>query len=89
MAQNLLAGTLIGGLYLVILFALCFFAVIGWKLLRRYRAERKKADPPPPADPPAEKKDPPPAPQKVYYLVEKKRTSKKAQYDKPKEIRFK
>ena len=24
-----------------------------------------------------------------YYLVEKKRTSKKAQYDKPKEIRFK
>lgn len=58
MAQNLLAGTLIGGLYLVILFALCFFAVIGWKLLRRYLAERKKADPPPPGGPARRKKRP-------------------------------
>ena len=88
MAQNLLAGTLIGGLYLVILFALCFFAVIGWKLLRRYLAERKKADPPPPADPPAEKKNPPPPPPEVYDRVGKKRASKKEQYEKPKEIRF-
>ena len=89
MTQNLLAGTLIGALYLAILFALCFFAVIGCKLLRRYLAARKRAAPPPPAEKPAEEKQPPPAPQKVYYLVEKKRTSKKAQYEKPKEIRFK
>ena len=81
--HTILASTLIGGLYLAVLFALCFGTVVGGKLLRRYLRERKK----PPAPPPAAQDAPPP--NKVYYLVEKKRVAPKAQYGKPKEIDFK
>ena len=49
MTLHLLASTLIGALYLAILFILCFGAVTGAKLLRRYLAARKKPAPPPPA----------------------------------------
>ena len=40
--HTILASTLIGGLYLAVLFALCFGTVVGGKLLRRYLRERKK-----------------------------------------------
>lgn len=86
MTLHLLAPTLIGALYLAILFILCFGAVTGAKLLRRYLAARKK-----PSPPPAQKAEqpPPPEPKTVYYLVEKKRTAKRAEYKQPKKIDFK
>lgn len=86
MTLHLLAPTLIGALYLAILFILCFGAVTGAKLLRRYLAARKK-----PSPPPAQKAEqpPPPEPKTVYYLVEKKRTAKRTEYKQPKKIDFK
>ncbi len=86
MTLHLLAPTLIGALYLAILFILCFGAVTGAKLLRRYLAARKKPSPPPAQKP---EQPPPPEPKTVYYLVEKKRTAKRAEYKQPKKIDFK
>lgn len=86
MTLHLLAPTLIGALYLAILFILCFGAVTGAKLLRRYLAARKKPSPPPAQKP---EQPPPPEPKTVYYLVEKKRTAKRTEYKQPKKIDFK
>ena len=86
MTLHLLASTLIGALYLAILFILCFGAVTGAKLLRRYLAARKKPSPPPAQKP---EQPPPPEPKTVYYLVEKKRTAKRTEYKQPKKIDFK
>lgn len=84
--MNLLASTLFGGLYLLILFGVCFGCVAGAKALRRAQKNRKA--PPERAQPePKEQKEPKP-PQTVYYLVEKKRARPKTGYKSPKEIRF-
>ena len=87
MTLHLLAPTLIGALYLAILFILCFGAVTGAKLLQRYLAARKKPAPPPPAQ--KAEQPPPPEPKTVYYLVERKRTAKRTEYKQPKKIDFK
>ena len=93
----LAAQTLLGGLYLAILFGLCLGAVTGAKalyILRRgaQRGPRppEASDPPGPAGPAVPKK---PKPKEsdgraVYYIVEKKRRPPKASYAKPKKIRF-
>ncbi len=82
----LLASSLIGGVYLVILFFLCFAAVAGGKAARRYFGARtRQAEKP--AEPEKKPEDKPP--QRVYYIVEKKRVKRPAsKYGEPKKIRF-
>lgn len=92
----LLANTLIGGLYLILLFGLCFSVVVGIKAVRiELKNRRKRAETP--KEPPADEKKPAPSPtpptkpreKKVYYIVEKKRTKRtKEQLGKPKRIEF-
>ena len=76
-------STAAGGLYLLILFALCFGAVAGAKALRRALQAKKTPPPPPAREEPAKEK-----PKAVYYLVEKKRTTQKASYKQPRKINF-
>lgn len=93
----LAAQTLLGGLYLAILFGLCFGAVTGAKalyLLRR-NAQRgprppEASGPPEPARPAVPKKPKPKESdgQAIYYIVEKKRRPPRDSYAKPKKIRF-
>ena len=71
------ASTAIGGLYLLLLFGLCFGAVAGGKAL--YLAKHRPAPPPEPKQK---------QPERVYYLVEKRRTNAKNAYKAPKEISF-
>lgn len=71
---------LIGFLYLLLTFALCFITVHFIKLaLLGFLSLKEKKQPPPKE----EKKCEP-----VYYIVEKKR-QRKASYSPPKEIEFK
>ena len=71
--MNLLVSSLWGGLYLVILFLLCFALVAGVKYARLQAARKKRTQK-------TEKEAPEKAPEKkevreprpVYYLVEKK-----------------
>ncbi len=86
---QLLASSLLGGLYLIILFCLCFGLVVGGKLARRYFFEQKSQAPPQPEpkkpdDKPAERRE-----QRVYYIVEKKKVRRTPEkYSEPKRIRF-
>lgn len=90
----LLTNTLIGGFYLILLFALCFCVVAGIKAVRIELKKRRSAEKP--KDPPPEAKNTSPSPsppkpreKKVYYIVEKKRTKRpKEQLGKPKRIEF-
>ena len=90
----LLATTLLGGLYLVILFGMCLGGVVGIKALNREMRRREKdakqdKEPENEAERPAEKKgEPKQKTQKIYYIVEKKRTKTKSSYGEPKEIKF-
>lgn len=92
--MNLLASSLWGGLYLVILFALCFALVTGARCLRLRAARGKKAEPSEqkPSETAAEKADEKQGgkkEQRVYYIVEKKRVRKDpSKYSEPKKIRF-
>lgn len=82
--MNLLSSTLLGGLYLILLFGLCFATVVGIKAVN-LELKRKGAPPQPTQKQPekAEKTE-------VYYLVEKKRTKKtKKSLSEPKQIEFK
>lgn len=91
----LLASTLWGGVYLLLLFGLCFGGVVGFQYLRlrfqnpaqgrKKEAEDDPAPPQPPAKNTAKKQE---QPKKVYYIVEKKRYRSKSSYSKPKEIHF-
>ena len=88
----LLASTLWGGVYLLLLFGLCFGGVVGFQYLRlrfqnpaQGRKKEAEDDPAPSPQPPAKKQE---QPQKVYYIVEKKRSRSKSSYSKPKEIHF-
>ncbi len=72
---------ILGLIYLILLFILCFafvhfckLAIVGFKSL-------KQKTPPPKEEKPAPKQEP------VYYIVEKKRS--KRSYGEPKEISFK
>ncbi len=93
------ASTLLGGVYLLLLFGLCLAAVAGAKAIRLlHRAKggakraEKRRDGPPPADAGKAPKSPaPPAhgqPRTVYYLVEKKRTLPKTGCKPPRAIAF-
>ncbi len=76
----LLSSSLLGGLYLILLFGLCFATVTGIKAIR---IELKKNKTPPPPPEKTEKTE-------IYYLVEKKRTKKpKKRLSEPKQIEFK
>lgn len=100
-AASLLAGTLIGGFYLILLFGLCFGGVVGAKFLNRRAREakrreqhgdatenrREKAEEPS-LTAVQEKKKSAPKTKNVYYIVEKKRSRPKSEYSEPKEIRF-
>lgn len=80
----LLASTLWGGVYLILLFGICLGSVAGIKLLLRSAAKKRGEEPLPPAKP-----EPPKEPEKIYYIVEKKRTRRKTErYGEPKKIRF-
>lgn len=71
--MNLLASTLIGGLYLLILFGLCFSVVVGVKAVRiELRNRKKNAEKPEESEKPkAEPALPKPREKNVYYIVEK------------------
>ena len=101
--MNLLASSLLGGLYLMILFGLCFALVTGvrcarlYDKMRRSRAaeskEEKDEKAAQPAKSAAEKSSQEKAgkkkEQRVYYIVEKKRASRpRPKYSEPKKIRF-
>lgn len=74
----------IGILYLAILFVACFVFVAMIKLaLFGLRSMKIR----PEAKPEEQKKEEPPQP--VYYIVEKKRSKSRANYGKPREIKFK
>lgn len=76
----LLSSTLLGGLYLVLLFGLCFATVTGIKAIN---LELKRNKSQPPSTPKSEKTE-------IYYLVEKKRTKKSPKtLSEPKQIEFK
>lgn len=75
--MTLLATQLQGGLWCLLLAALCFFVVHGAKLLV-FGFKAYLRPPPPP-----EKK-----PEPVYFLVERKKKREKHQYAEPKEIGF-
>ena len=79
--MQLLASSLLGGLYLIILFCLCFGLVVGGKLARRYFSEQKSQAPP---QPEPKKPDDKPA-----ERIEKKRVRRTPEkYSEPKRIRF-
>lgn len=91
--MNLLASTLFGGLYLFLLFGICFGCVASAKALRREmrkrdaeRTKQTKEIEPPTAD--QSEKNEKKQPQTVYYIVEKKRARPKNNYGEPKEIKF-
>lgn len=92
--MNLLASTLWGGLYLVILFGLCLAFGIFVRLMRLRAAAKKQKSEQKSAPALSEKKEEPKKPeekkeQRVYYIVEKKRVKKpQTQYFEPKKIRF-
>ena len=83
----LLASTLLGGLYLIILFGLCFGGVAGVKYLQYIRRRQASAPPEKKAEPPKETKQPE-KPNEIYYIVEKKRARSKQKLSEPKKIRF-
>ena len=73
---------MIGLLYLVLIFLICFAIVHFIKLAALgFKSLRKKPEPKPPEKKPEKKVEP------VYYIVEKKRA--KRTYSAPKEIKFK
>lgn len=74
---------ILGFVYIILLFVLCFTAVHVIKLAAVGFKSLKQKPQPKPEPKPAEKKPPEP----VYYIVEKKRRSK-ASYSEPREIRF-
>lgn len=89
------ASTLWGGLYLIILFGLCFCVVVGIKALRIEYRNRQRKEPRQRNVPVAEKQpesakpQPKPRTQKVYYIVEKKKTKRaKEELTEPKKIEF-
>lgn len=88
--MNLLANTLVGGLYLILLFALCFSVVVGVKALKiELRNRQRQKDTPTEAEEEKPDSTPKPREKKVYYIVEKKRTkSVKQPLGKPKRIEF-
>ena len=88
--MNLLASSLLGGLYLLILSGICFAAVALVRCALLYNAQRKRK--PQKEERPAPKPatgEQTPEKQRVYYIVEKKRVSRsRAKYAEPKKIRF-
>ncbi len=87
--ENLLLSATFGIFWLILLFALCFFAVHVLKLARLGQAYRKERDTP--KSEPDEKKALPPQKNEaepVYYIVERKRRVK-SNLGEPKQIKFK
>ncbi len=75
---------ILGLVYLILIFLLCFTAVHIVKLTAiGFKSMKKKKEPKPEPKPVKVK-----APEPVYYIVEKKR-SRKATYSEPKQIKFK
>ena len=86
----LLTNTLIGGVYLILLFVLCFVSVVGIKAIHLELKRRKNSPPAPaPSEPPKEEPEKPRT-REVYYLVEKKKSRRaKSKTETPKRIEFK
>lgn len=90
--SSLLTAQAIGGFFgVVLIFALCFFAIhivryakLTWQEKRPEKppAEEKEEEKP-------EEKAPAPPQEPVYYIVERKQRRAKPKYSEPKEIRFK
>jgi len=81
--MNLLSVAALGGLYTALMLLFSIIVIHGYKLAKiGYRTVKKKLPPDPPK--PQKKK-----PEPVYYSVEKKKKKRtKAEYDNPKEIKF-
>lgn len=88
--MNLLASTLWGGVYLLILFGLCFGGVVSVRILQQHIRDAKNAPPEAKPAPETAKPEQPEksGPKEVYYIVEKKRARTKQSYSKPKKINF-
>ena len=85
----LLAPAILGILWLVVLFGVCFLAVHIAKLVKCGWLYQKKEDPPKPTEEKKEKApEPKPSAEPVYYIVERKRKTRQS-YGEPKQIRFK
>ena len=91
MTYLLLSSQFLGGVCLVLVFTLCFFAVHLVKLAKfgwTYRKELRE-EPANETEKKQEKPTPEPVREPIYYIVERKRRQAKSAYSKPKEIRFK
>ena len=88
--QNLLlASPIVGVIWIVLLFALCFFGVhilklarIGWEAPKTPLKEEKKEEK-------VEEKKALATQEPIYYIVERKTRRAKSSYTEPKQIRFK
>ncbi len=89
---NCLNSAVVGGVFLGLLFIVCFLGVHIVKLARRGYEETlkvKKGEQPQQSAPEQEKKPVQKTPEPVYYIVEKKKKRPKSSYSDPKEFRFK
>lgn len=89
--MNLLASTLIGGLYLLILFGLCFSVVVGVKAVRiELRNRKKNAEKPEEPEKPKAEPRPPEAAGEKRLLYRGKKADAPRQRDDgtPKRIEF-
>lgn len=93
--SNLLIAQSIGGFFgVVLIFALCFFAI---HIVRYAKLTWQEKHPSPPEEEKQEEKQeekpeekaPAPPQEPVYYIVERKQRRAKPKYSEPKEIRFK
>ena len=88
----LLASPILGAVWLIFLFLLCFFAVHFIRLAKlgqRWREEQTQKKEQKPAPEKEEKQTPPNnTGEPIYYIVERKRRTKSS-FGEPKQIRFK
>ena len=93
--NDLLTNPLLGGFFLILLFACCFLLVhifllvkIGWEHQTGERKKNPTLENEKQPEKPTEKPEKKP-PQPVYYIVERKKKKPKNYYTEPKEFRFK
>ena len=90
--HNLLSIESVGGFFgVVLLFALCFFAIHVVRYAKLTWQEKRPETPPPEEQKEEKSEEKAPAiPQEpIYYIVERKQRRSKPKYSEPKEIRFK
>lgn len=90
--HNLLSIESVGGFFgIVLIFALCFFAIHIVRYAKLTWQEKHPSDSPPEEkeEEKSEEKAPAPPQEPIYYIVERKQRRSKPKYSEPKEIRFK